>query len=398
MLKIVKAGICKVAMSSCFNFTLSAAALLVQPAEPVRKSSIDLIFIVDTSASMMGKGGGRLVFPEVKHVLKDWIGTCKVGDRVLLISYDSDLQVRPTAQILGDSDKEALCREIDRMDAKGPWTYTAKALEKGVSEAEHLDIVEKEQGTVNPKVVVLLTDGQNDPPPGVRGTDSEVKLESVATRCKDKPWFVWQVQVGRKVDQQVDEAFKNAEVAHYEPIQSGPGKLDEARRTIQEKIQKEAQSKTPVLRPPPRASSPQANESVNPKKGRTALLAILAALGVGLLLVIIRALLNRPKPHGTLELYSKGASQTLEFDLLQKANYLIGPSGSDMDLGLSKDQGFTVRAIRQSGQVLCVIEALGSSVLYISGDMAPRIELYDHDEFQLEGSTFRYIGNTGPRI
>lgn len=42
-------------------------------------AQIDLVLIVDTSATMVGKAGGRNVFPEVKKALRELVERCNPG-------------------------------------------------------------------------------------------------------------------------------------------------------------------------------------------------------------------------------------------------------------------------------------------------------------------------------
>src|SRR5262245_9435235 len=90
-------------------------------------SSLNLIFVTDTSATMSGKGKGLNIFPQVREAMKDFVDDCKVGDNVVLITYDSEVHVYPTAAIYGPEDKVALKRQIDGLRANGQWTHTTAA-------------------------------------------------------------------------------------------------------------------------------------------------------------------------------------------------------------------------------------------------------------------------------
>jgi len=51
-----------------------------------------------------------------------------------------------------------------------------------------------------------MTDGINDPPPSARAT-AGVSLENVAKPFCKMPWFVWQIQLGKEIDREVDAAL-----------------------------------------------------------------------------------------------------------------------------------------------------------------------------------------------
>jgi len=177
------------------------------------------------------------VFPEVKTALKELVQATTAGDNVVLISYDAVVRTNPTSLIYGPQDKAALHRQIDELKAEGDYTYTAAAIQKGLAEAKRLDDA---QGDLkHTKVVVLLTDGLNDPPPSVRGKDSEVRLAEVAKRFEGMPWFVWQVQLGRTIDLGVDQAFREAGFPNYKSAKTAADQIERTRELIRSQMREE---------------------------------------------------------------------------------------------------------------------------------------------------------------
>ncbi|MGB9606161.1 MAG: VWA domain-containing protein, partial [Bryobacteraceae bacterium] len=211
---------------------LLAAGQAPQTARPVAPT--DLILIVDTSRTMVGEAGGQNIFPEVKRVLKELIDKANAGDNVILISYDATVQAYPAALINDQRDKDRLKAIVDRLPAKGDWTYTAAAIQEGLAEAKRLDDAQGAHKHV--KVVILLTDGLNNPPPGVRGSAAEVRLEEVARRFAGMPWFVWQVQLGPQVDEGVDQAFRGAGFPNYRVAQTPAAQLDKVRQQVLDEV------------------------------------------------------------------------------------------------------------------------------------------------------------------
>jgi hypothetical protein len=411
------------------------AAPQTASAEPA-KTPIDLILIVDTSATMVGKAGGKNVFPEVKKALKELVDASGPGDNVLLIPYDADVRARATAIIYGQPDKNALHGEIDAMKAAGLWTYTAAAIQKGLEEARRLD--EAQAGGKHVKVVVLLTDGMNDPPPAVRGTAAEVRLNEVARRFQGMPWFVWQVQLGPRIDAGVDEAFRSAGFSNYRPVRTAAADLNQVRAEIVKAVvaaeaEKSRQAAERAEAQKGRLSAQAAEdarkaredarqreeaaanrraeaeakerkarlqrEEAESAERRAKILRAMAALAVLAVIAIIFVMLRRrPRPHGALQYWKAGeAPRTFEIADSGKRRLRLGPATGDLALTGMGEKGLSLSAARIEGQVLCVIEADEGVSLKFQGKPVTRLELYDRDEFQLGDYSLQYGGEVGPR-
>lgn len=396
---------------------ISAVGLLALAALPItaiaqtapqdaERIKIDLVLIVDTSASMVGKAGGQNIFPDVKGALRDLVSASNPGDNILLISYDADVRSRPPAAIYGQQDKEAIHREIDGLSATGSWTYTAAALQKGLEEAKRLD--EAQGGGKHAKVVVLLTDGLNDPPPAVRGSAAEVRLGEIARRFEGMPWFVWQVQLGPKVDSGVDEAFRSARFQNYRQVHTAAADLNRIRAEIQKEIDAEkarqAAEQAEARRRGAAAAADdqarQAREATERQRSHARLL-VGGAVAGGIVLVVVATILlrRRPRPHGSLQYWKPGQAPRA-FDLAAggKRRLRLGPDTSDLALSDFPASGLVVSAARIDGQVLCLVEAEDGVSMSFRGQPATRLELYDRDEFQAGAYSFQYEGEVGSRI
>lgn len=180
---------------------IAATAVSAPPPGPEVSGSVDLVLIVDTSASMRGQGGGQDIFGDVQKATKDLIGDLGLGDTVTLVSYDSQARVHPTVTLHSETERQRLYHLIDQLRADGAYTFTAEALRAGLAEAARLETVLPHHA----KVVVILTDGINDPPPGARGRGPT--LAEVAQPYAGRPWFVYQVQLGRYVDEELTAAI-----------------------------------------------------------------------------------------------------------------------------------------------------------------------------------------------
>jgi len=374
-------------------------------------TALDLILIVDTSATMAGKAGGQNIFPEVKRVLKELIGSTQPGDNVVLIPYEATVQAYPTTLINDERDKQRLKVLVDRLSAQGKWTYTAAAIEAGLAEAKRLE--DAQGASQHTKAVVLLTDGINDPPPEVRGTAAEVRLEDVARRFAGMPWFVWQVQLGPQLDESVDRAFRGR-LPNYNAVQRPATRLHQVREQVLKEVAAERerqQAKEEARRKQQDAAEAEARKKAEEaarrqreaaeRRARTRrLLAPLGLVGgaVVLLLAVWVWHRRRPRPHGTLAYWRKGEPPR-SFDLSAPGRLRLridGP-GSDLVLAGLDAQGATVSAERVEGEILCVIEADEGVSMQFRGNPVGRLELHDLDEFQLGDYTLRYRGEVSAR-
>lgn len=167
-------------------------------------SGLDFVLIIDTSKSMRGKGGPADIFDRVKRICKELVSEMVLGESVTLVRFDQDVQVFPAVTLHSETERERVLGLIDALEAEGDRTYLAKALETGLSEAAHQEAI----FAGHRQVVLILTDGINDPPAEARGKGPT--MEEVARPYKGKPWFVFQVQLGELVDDSLARAIKDA--------------------------------------------------------------------------------------------------------------------------------------------------------------------------------------------
>jgi Mg-chelatase subunit ChlD len=182
---------------------------------------VDLILIVDTSESMVGKGKGATnIFGSVKQAAKELVDWAETGDSVVLISYDETVRLQPAVAVYGAREKAALKSSIDGLRAKGLFTYTAAVVRDALSEAVRLHNAQKaDPGGPHTKFIVLITDGINEPPP-YAGAAGKVSLPEVAKQLSDRPWFVWQIQLGPKVDRDVERVLTEANPGGYAQVEA----------------------------------------------------------------------------------------------------------------------------------------------------------------------------------
>ncbi len=187
-----------------------AACVIASGPVQAQTTGRDLVLVVDLSETMVGKAGGTDIFAAVKQTAKSLIADLAVGDTVTLVTFDRAARVQPTVTLLSETERLRLYSAVDDLAAKGKWTYTADGLRASLEEAQRLE----QAAPGHQKVVLVLTDGLNNPPPGAQ---EDLKLRDVTSRYVGKPWFVYQVQLGREVDQEFADALSvlpNARTIH----------------------------------------------------------------------------------------------------------------------------------------------------------------------------------------
>ncbi len=151
---------------------------------PAAAENIDLIVMVDTSASM---------FPYfddlMNYLIHDLLATrLHRGDTFHLLSFDSTPEVEIALEI---NSSEAVDRAFGRillLHPLGRYTDLPAAL-------QFLYKYAKELPETNPKQIILITDGVNDPPPGsdtskLSEADVRKAVADVAAAMKKEGWTV----------------------------------------------------------------------------------------------------------------------------------------------------------------------------------------------------------------
>jgi hypothetical protein len=162
-------------------FSLAAAG------DASAKEQKDMILVLDTSLSMVGQGGNNIM-PMVKKSLEEFIGQLEKGDSITFITFDTEVKVWPIIKVEDKSAKEILSKFLTMVEAKGAWTYTQEMIKTVYKTAQQLEEKNKTRNTV----VIILTDGIDDPPPAFRGEQFNIK--DVAT--PDKDMFIFLVNLG----------------------------------------------------------------------------------------------------------------------------------------------------------------------------------------------------------
>ncbi|MDY6969759.1 MAG: VWA domain-containing protein [Spirochaetota bacterium] len=151
--------------------------------------SKDLIVVLDTSLSMVGYGG-KNILSRVKKSLSGFINQLNDGDSFTFITFDTTVKTYPTVYIDNNNDKTIISKYLSLIEAKGAWTYTMEMVDRVLKEAQTLENKDKDRQ----RVIVILTDALDDPPPGKR--KNRLLIKDVAGAYKGKDWFIYFINLG----------------------------------------------------------------------------------------------------------------------------------------------------------------------------------------------------------
>ncbi len=135
--------------------------------------------------SMIGYGG-KNILANVKTSISNYVDKVQDGDTITFVTFDSKVKEYPTINIDGDGSREAVKKFISVTEAKGKWTYTFKMMETSFALADRL---QNDNG--NQTVVVMMTDGLDDPPPGYQRYRQNFK--KLYEKYQGKNWWIYLV-------------------------------------------------------------------------------------------------------------------------------------------------------------------------------------------------------------
>ncbi|MBN1114861.1 MAG: VWA domain-containing protein, partial [Oligoflexia bacterium] len=151
----------------------------------------NFIFIIDTSGSMQEKNLLQEVKRSVKKIMLDY----KSGDRFHVISFDSATSFLFSREIKNNNDLQLVFDEIDKLEALGQWTNLVQVLDYSLGKV--VELQKKDPGSRT--VLVVYTDGKNDPPPVLRGKKNisftELFNKYYLNKALKKSWYIYYVEL-----------------------------------------------------------------------------------------------------------------------------------------------------------------------------------------------------------
>ncbi|MCU0822180.1 MAG: VWA domain-containing protein, partial [Spirochaetes bacterium] len=157
--------------------------------------------MVDTSLTMIGRGEGHNILPQVKQSLPKFINELEEDDSITFMTFETNVNPYPTIYINDDNDKDIINKYISTIEAKGKWTYTSLMLKTVMEKAQELE----DKGPDRQRIIVIMTDTLDDPPPGMRGDRLKINTVEGTKKYSEKDWFILLMNFG--------EAKKNKNLA-----------------------------------------------------------------------------------------------------------------------------------------------------------------------------------------
>jgi len=156
-------------------------------------SNKDVILVLDTSLSMKGYGSGaRDIFETVKNSVNVYINTqLQDGDKVTFVTFDEEVKAFPRIMLDDQNDKDILKKYISMTEAHGAWTHMLLMCQQVFALAKNLTDENAASGEKREVVIVIMTDGLDDPPPG----KETFTLKSVAEQYQGSDWWIYVVNL-----------------------------------------------------------------------------------------------------------------------------------------------------------------------------------------------------------
>lgn len=326
----------------------------------------DVILVLDTSMSMIGYGG-RNIMSDVKKSVYTYIDNLEDGDRVTFIIFDSDVRIYPTVLLDDANDRDIIKKYISVTPVEGKWTHTNLMLDRVFNQAEEL----QKDGQDRQLVIVVMTDGIDDPPPAA---NDKMNIADIASKYEGKDWWIFLVdyQSLKEAQQNRDKLKGDLSKVGTTYIVDGSGAPDDAMNQVI------AQEKSNHAFP----------------------IALLVAIIVILLVLAIIYYMKRQaqlKVRGTFEYWNndmiKPYLEKFEMTKYQLKEIQIGNQhGSQLRLReFESKEPFRVLAVRNKKNEIKVQLKLGTatSVEFINGERKEFLE--SGDTFRIANYSFRYL-------
>jgi len=208
------------------------------------KGNVDWILVVDTSASMVGEGGTKNIFAQVKRTVADFVNKSQVGDSIAIFTFDRDTTLRSNLNINSQVEQQSAKQIIQQLQATGQNTHIGRALQEALNYSIKLE--SRPNNANKTTSIILFTDGIED----TTGIPNPVSIPSnlaLISNLNRKP-FVFLVSLGENVhESQLDQFANNPALNKRGLVLRSPG----AANLLQagERIRQAARDATP---PPPK--------------------------------------------------------------------------------------------------------------------------------------------------
>lgn len=350
--------------------------IFVMPVAGEAREQKDMILVLDTSLSMVGSGG-RNIMAGVKEGLDKFIDQLEVGDSFTFITFDTEVKLYPIVYIHDKNDKDILKKYVSVVEAKGPWTYTQEMIRNVFKTAQDLELKEKGRQ----RVIVVLTDALDDPPPARRHERFDIK--KIAKQYNNKDWFIFFVNLGDlQTSRQIEKTKKDIKenVSPYTKVVDAtetPGKV------IEKQLMRDVQDMSAVRRENEKTflSSPW-------------FLGGLAVLLLAVILLLVRRYMGL-RVSGVLDYWNNTILDpyinTVNLTKQESRKISLGRgSGCTVNIrDIEIAEPFTIVARRDKGVIKCALQWGNSYTIEFQNGVQGEF-LKDGDVFKVANYTFKY--------
>lgn len=336
----------------------------------------DLILVLDTSLSMTGYGG-KSIMSRVKKSLPRFIDQLEEDDSITFITFDTDVKVYPRIVIEDESNRDVIKKYISMVEAKGKWTYTMRMIRTVFATAQKLE----DEYPDRERVIVVLTDALDDPPPWQGGAHFNIK--SIAEKYSGKEWFIHFVSLGNlKQNEKVAEITRQVKenVSDYTSLIET---RDGTEKGISEDLSREMNTMIEEKR-----------ESERMFFTRPWFIAILVILFILVIIYFLKKLAEL-KVRGKLEYWNNELLEPYveEFNLTttnSKSVFIGRGVGNHLNIrDFDVRKPVVISADRESGEVKCTVSMTGEDSIEFK-NREPGKFLQDGDIFKVANYTFKY--------
>ncbi len=338
----VRKSTCKLLLLLIFG-----SVLILQP-ESLKAAAVankDVILVLDTSLSMIGDHG-KNILESVKGSVNTYLDNLQDGDRVTFVTFDEDVKVYPQVIIDDRNDRDIVKKYISVTQAKGKWTYTLQMLKTVFALADQLtkESAQKKAELKRNVVIVIMSDGLDDPPPG-RDKD-KFDLKKVAAQYSGNDWWIYLVNLDELQKSKAISAAQANLLKELGKVSNNTQMLDgtNPEQAINDALSKDIERKE--------------------KEQFYKLLAVVSGILIlVLLLVWIVVKLRSVKVTGTIEYWCHELLRpdviTVSLTSLDKKEISFGktPSVTVRVRDYESRYSFWIKAVRKKGEVLLTINS-----------------------------------------
>jgi hypothetical protein len=296
-----------------------------------------------------------------------------------LVTFDEDLKIYPQVVIDDQNDRDIVKKYISVTEAKGQWTFTLKMLQTVFGIADTLTKDNQAQTQINPRnvVIVIMTDGLDDPPPAK--SKERFDLKKIAEQYSGNDWWIYLVNLSEMEKSKEISAAQQKLKAELSKISENTTFIDGQNpdKAINEDLQKDIEQK----------------EWSQFKKILPFIILILLLIAIIALVLIKRA--SGVKVKGSLDYWNHELLKPEVLNVsLAALNFKSIPVGRAITTGVrirdfESRHVFTLKAVREKGVIrIKNIADEGLEVGFKNKDFDGYVN--DGDIFSASNFSFRY--------